>query len=83
MSSGVEFDEDSLKYAPRRPAAGGGFQPSPYGIPGQQGGGNQPGMVAWLMRKGIVKSPAVGQVILIGLVVVNIVVTIIVIMYFL
>ncbi len=83
MSSGVEFDEDSLKYA-RRPVATGGFQSGQqYSFPGQPVGGNEPKMVQWLMRKGIVKSPNAAQAILIGLVIVNIIITFVVIKYFL
>ncbi|MEK7642068.1 MAG: hypothetical protein AAB365_03730 [Patescibacteria group bacterium] len=83
MSSGVEFDEDKLKYTPR-PVAGGGFQPNQYAFSAQQGGGgNEPRMVRWLMKKGIVKSPNTAQVVLIGLVVINIIITVVVISYFL
>ncbi|MEN9912998.1 MAG: hypothetical protein RLY66_406 [Candidatus Parcubacteria bacterium] len=84
MSSGVEFDEDSLKYARHIPAAG-GFQQTQqqYSFPGQQMGGNEPKMIQWLMKKGIVKSPNMGQAILIGMVIINIIITFVVIKYFL
>jgi hypothetical protein len=82
MSSGVEFDEDNLKYA-RRPTAGGFQQGQPSAFPGQQMGGNEPRMVQWLMSKGIVKSSNSAQIVLVGLVVVNIIITFAVIRYFL
>lgn len=80
MSSGVEFDEDALKYAPRpnMHTSSGSYSVNQYGTPS-----TEPRMVQWLMKKGIVKSPATAQVVLIALVVVNIVVTFIIIKYFL
>ena len=84
MSSGVEFDEDSLKFARRPVPTGGGFQSGQqYSFPGQQMGGNEPKMVQWLMRKGIVKSPNMGQAVLIALVIINIIITFVVTKYFL
>ena len=84
MSSGVEFDEDQLKYAPRR-AAGGSFGLSNTGPGGGYvpGGSTEPKMIQWMMRKGIVKSPRMAQGILFGLVIINLVVTYIVIVYYL
>lgn len=80
MSSGVEFDEDQLKYAPRANTTPGGS----FGAPGQfVTPNNEPRMVQWLMKKGIVKSPTAAQVILIGLVVINLIITFVVINYFL
>ena len=84
MSSEVQFDDDQLKYA-HRPVAGGGnsgggFAGGGY-VPGE--GGNQPRMVRWLMKKGIVKSPAMAQGFLIGLVIINIIITYVVITFFL
>ncbi len=75
MSSGVEFDEDSLKYTALRKSAGFSV------VPGQSD--NQPRMVRWLMNKGIVKSPAVGQVLLFVIIAINIIITFIVIKFFL
>ena len=84
MSSGVEFDEDALKYAPRRAAGGspGLSNASPGGgyVPG---GSTEPKMVQWMIRKGIVTSPRMAQGILFGLVVVNLIITYIVIVYYL
>jgi len=80
MSSGVEFDEDKISYGGRprytnmSSPAGGGYSPI--------SAGNQPGMVGWLMRKNIAKTPGAAQGILIGLVVCNIIITYIVINYF-
>lgn len=83
MSSGVQFDEDALKYSRPRPAVGGvsgGYSPmSQFAGPS----GNEPRMVQWLMKKGIVKSPNAGQFILVGIVIVNIIIMFIVIKYFL
>ena len=78
-SSGVEFDEDKLKYAPRSSASGGSYTPlNRYGSPN-----TEPKMVQWLMKKGIVKSPATAQIVLITLVIINIIITFVVIKYFL
>ena len=77
MSSGVEFDEDKLKYAPR---SAGGFSGGGGYTPGAE---NQSRMARWLMAKGIVKSPSAANAVLITLVAINIVVTFIVITYFL
>jgi hypothetical protein len=72
MSNGVEFDVDSSsRYAPRPGTTPGNFSPT----------GNEPKMVKWLMKKGIVKSPRVGQAVLIAVVIVNIIITIAVIKY--
>lgn len=46
-------------------------------------GGNEPRMIQWLMRKGIVKSSNSAQIVLVGLVIVNIIITFAVIKYFL
>ena len=85
MSSGVEFDVDSAEsavHSPSRPyvgvtksafVGGGGYAP----------GSNEPKMVQWLMKKGIVSSPKGAQMILIGLVIVNLIITYVVISYFL
>ncbi|OHA16625.1 MAG: hypothetical protein A3C79_01735 [Candidatus Taylorbacteria bacterium RIFCSPHIGHO2_02_FULL_45_28] len=80
MSSGVEFDEDKASYGGRPPYAkqGSSFSGGNF----SSGSSRQPKMVAWLMRKGIVKSPAAAQVVLIAVVVVNLVITYYVITYF-
>ena len=83
MASGVEFDEDSFRYGAARPGAprsGASGGPAFGGFNSSQ---NQPAMVRFLMNHGIVKSPAGAQGVLVGLIAVNIVITIIVIKYFL
>ena len=75
MSNGVEFDEDRNNFSPRPVMTSGGY------VPGNQTS-NQPKMVQWLMKKGIVKSPAIGQVILVAIVIINIIITILVVNYF-
>lgn len=80
-SSGVEFDEDKLKYASRpSPTASGGssYPYNQYGTPS-----TEPRMVQWLMNKGIVKSPKVGQAVLFSVVIINIIITFIVVRSFL
>ena len=78
MSNGVEFDSDSgSRYAPRPGSTLGTTVPSNFSPTG-----NEPKMVRWLMKKGIIKSPRAGQAILIAVVIVNIIVTILVINYF-
>ncbi len=72
MSSGVQFDEDNFSRAAiARSAASAGSSSS-----------NQSGMVRWLMAHGI-KSPAVANAILIGAIALNIIITIVVVLYFL
>ncbi|MFA6601907.1 MAG: hypothetical protein WCT02_03545 [Candidatus Paceibacterota bacterium] len=90
MSSGVEFEEDSFGSTTRRPVAQSPYS-SPPNFPSQPGGsqmyggGNQnvPGLAGWLMRHGVAKSSSSAQTILIGIVVANIIITFIVIKYFL
>ena len=79
MSSGVEFDEDKFNFAPPR-APGMAGVPT-YGRPTQMS--NVPGMSAWLIKKGIVKTPAAAQMFLIGLVLVNAIITYVALKYFL
>lgn len=51
MSEGIQFDEDKLNYGQKR-----------YAGPGEE----QPAMVKWLIAKGLAKSPAMAQGILLG-----------------
>ncbi len=90
MSSGVEFDEDSFNYGrPQQPKPGSysssgssyGAGPIASGLPFSAR--NEPAMVRWLMKHHIAKTAATAQGILIGLVIVNIIVTFIVIKYLL
>jgi len=85
MSSGVEFEEDSFSY--KKPGqqgqpSFGRASPGGYGGPGF-GAQNEPGMVRFLMRHGLAKSPAVAQGILIGVVIVDLIITYIIVKYFL
>jgi hypothetical protein len=80
MSSGVEFEEDSFSYKPKPRLSGGPAGSSP-GVPASVG--NEPKMVQWLMRHGIAKSGTSAQVILIIVVIINIIITYVVIKYFL
>ncbi|MES2216207.1 MAG: hypothetical protein V4481_02830 [Patescibacteria group bacterium] len=87
MSSGVQFEEDSFSFnkpaAPSSaPTTSGGFQAPPnlgYGRP--QLPSNTPKMAQWLMRHGI-KSPNAAQTILVVVVIVNIIITFVVIKFF-
>jgi len=75
MSSGVEFDEDKFSFgAPSGQAARYGRATSSAGVPK---------MSAWLMKKGIVKSPMAAQIFLIGLILFNVIITYVAIKYFL
>ena len=85
MSSGVEFEGDVNTYVHRAPGASAPQQ----GVPQFTSNGRyvppsakEPPMVQWLMRHGI-KSPLAAQAVLIGIVVVNIIITYIIIRYFL
>jgi hypothetical protein len=72
MSSEIQFDEDSLSTASKQ------NQSSNGGI-----GGNEPGMVRWMLAHNLAKSPATAQGILIGGVLVLIVASFILITNFL
>lgn len=76
MSSGIEFEEDKFNYSSKP-------QPNvsqPFS--GQMSSVESAGMAGWLVRKGWAKSPQSAQIIMIGLVIVNIIVTILVVLYF-
>lgn len=78
MSNGVEFDTDnSSRFVPRSGGISGSSMPGNFAPTG-----NEPKMVKWLMKKGIVKSPRIGQAILVAVVIINIIVTFVVINYF-
>jgi hypothetical protein len=72
MVEGVEFDEEKKTYA-RPPGApvsfsgGNSFNEHPYSP-----NGSEPKMIQWLLRHGYAKTPAVGNVILLIVVVLNI-----------
>lgn len=78
MSSNVEFETDKIAY-PTRSRVSSGF----VGNSNSFGANNEPKMVRWLMKKGIVKSPAAAQVVLITMVIINLIITYIIIKYFL
>lgn len=84
MSSSVEFDEDSFGSSSRpRVANPVGSVPnyayqSPVGM-----NSNEPKMVRFLMNHGLVKSPESAQKLLIGLAILNFIVTLAVIKFFL
>jgi hypothetical protein len=87
MSSGVEFDEDSFSYSakPRVPGSVQGSQPNDYGgVPGYNTSNSNPhGMAGFLIRHGLAKSNNSAQIVLVAVVVLNIIITFIVIRYFL
>jgi hypothetical protein len=79
MSSGVEFDEDKFSYSkPPTAAAPSGMSSMKYGTPVPVGTSK---MEAWLMRHGI-KSTGGAQAILIAIIILNLVVTFVVINFF-
>jgi len=80
--SSVEFDEDKFGKPPTPPVVSPTYSPNipnaTFGNPGPRPG--TPRMAAWLMRKGI-RSEHAAQAVLIGVVVFNIIVTIIIIKF--
>ncbi len=86
MSSGVEFEEDT--FGRNRPTVQSGGQSAPtspqyqYSNPGY-GQPEATGMTGWLIRRGWVQTREGAQKILLALVAFNIIVTIIVVTYFL
>ena len=80
MASGVEFDEDKITYGTPRPSSGGMGNNAGGGY---SGGQSQKGMIGWLIRHGWVRSENTAQAFLIGVVTMNIIITFIVVTYFL
>ncbi|MDE1975226.1 MAG: hypothetical protein KGI49_01810 [Patescibacteria group bacterium] len=80
MSGGVEFDEDRASYGglkrPNFAGQAGGYGDSSAGPDGS-------GMVGWLKRHGLAGSSSAAQGILIAVVIINIIITYIVVKYFL
>lgn len=71
--SNVEFEVDKIQYGTRSNASSNNsFRSS----------NNDSKMVSWLMKKGIVKSPEIGHLFLIVLVIINIIITFVVVKYF-
>jgi hypothetical protein len=82
MSNGVQFEEDNFKFSssqapkPSSNISLGYGRPS-YDVPEAKG------MTGWLVRHGLASGGNTAQVILIGIVVINIIITYVVIRYFL
>lgn len=74
--SNVEFEVDKMQYGTKPQASSGYVNAGATSIQG-----NEPKMIRWLMKKGIVKSPAAGQTILVVLIIINFVITYAVITY--
>ena len=84
MTGSIEFDEDKINYGvPRSVQVGGIGQFRGYNNSNLANLANQPMFVRWLMKHGLAKSPATAQVILVVVVVINIIITFIVLKYFL
>ena len=75
MSNNVEFDVDKVEYTSRPGMSSSSLMNS--------SGKNEPKMVQWLIRHGIVNSPHTAQAVLIVVVVINLVITYIIVKYFL
>lgn len=88
MSSGVEFDEDKFNYAPK-PQQSASAGPGAFQAPRSStqirypDAGKQPSMVRFLMRHGLAKSAQTAQIYLVAIVIINIIITFIVIKFFL
>lgn len=82
MASGVEFDEDKFNYG-ARPARPGGIPSGGMGYGRPAPASNVPKMAQWLIKKGIVKSEGAAQGLLLAVVIINIIITFVVIYYFL
>jgi hypothetical protein len=76
MATGVEFDEDKMKY---RRSAGGGQMP---GSSGSYGDVPEKGLTAWLLRHHIASSPKAAQGILIAIAIIDVIIMYVVIKYF-
>lgn len=80
MSNGVEFDVDKVEYSSRRSSPRVNI---PSNFDGNFGSNSaEPKMSRWLMGKGLVKSPQSAQKILIAVVIINIIITFIIVKYF-
>ena len=85
MSSEIEFDEDKFAYGSRPQA---GKSPASFSSNvGSQirypGAGREPGMVKFLMKHHLAKSPQSAQMFLVGLVIVNFIIAFIIIKFLL
>jgi hypothetical protein len=82
MPTGVEFEEDTFGVKRPNPQATTSSGQYSYAAADNASNSNESAMIRWLMKKGIVKSHAAGQAILVGILVLNIIVTFIVIKFF-
>lgn len=82
-TQGVEFEEDKINYGIPRSAmrSTGASSYSPAGFGQGNIPADAPAMIRWMMRKGIVKSVKVGEVVLIGIMVINFIITIVVLKF--
>jgi hypothetical protein len=78
MSEGIQFDEDKFNYSVKP-------QPNFAGTNGQQysSSSNATGLAGWLIKKGWVKSESAAQVVLFGVIGINIIITIVIIKFLL
>jgi hypothetical protein len=83
MSNGVEFDEDNFSYRPVRQQTAPGVAPGPALYVRPQYASQASGMTGWLISHGWAKSKGAAQGIMIGIVVVNIIITYIMVRFFL
>lgn len=86
MSNGVQFEEDNFSFTSpnKTPGAKGENNVSVgYGHPQYNNASVPRGMAGWLMRHGLATSSSTAQVILVGIVIVNIIITYFVIRFFL
>lgn len=77
-SSGVEFEEDSFARSYSQSGSNSSGN-SGYGNTDERGGG----MAGWLMRHHIVKSSQGAQLFLVGVIIINIVITVVALIYYL
>jgi hypothetical protein len=86
MASGVEFEEPGSGFRGRATVSSGGI-PDFGGAPPPPGYtdprmANVPKMAQWLMKKGLARSPHVAQAILIAVIIINIIITFLVVRFF-
>jgi len=83
MSNGVQFEEDNFSFSSsHKPSNQAKNVSVGYGHP-QYETAEAKGMTGWLIRHGLAKSGSTAQVVLIGVVIANIIITYVVINYFL
>lgn len=78
-SSGVEFEEDSFARSYSQPGSNSSSNSYSYGNTSEQSGG----MAGWLIRHHIVKSSQGAQLFLVGVIIINIVITVVALIYYL